>query len=201
MAAELSPPHDLLCPARGCPQAVGSTTPGSGLAIERTVLRGVDSEGMLCSAYDIGWAPEPDGVLVQLPPGLQPGQACPQEPPEVRTAADAACLFWSLRVVRSLLCVLLGRTSARPHALHGMRQACCAEHAVLCCDALCCRVLCLARKRPSPSRTRKEGGASTRPLQVSGLLGGVPFPPLELPPRWQLEATGPACCALPPPSC
>ena len=61
---------------------VGSTTPGSGMKIEKTALRGVDSHGMLCSAYDIGWTSEADGVLVQLPEEeCEVGEDCPEEPP------------------------------------------------------------------------------------------------------------------------
>jgi translation initiation factor 5B len=61
---------------------VGITTPGSGLTIESTALRGVTSHGMLCSGYDVGWCSEPDNVLVRLPEDTyEPGEACPREPP------------------------------------------------------------------------------------------------------------------------
>jgi translation initiation factor 5B len=53
------------------------------MKIERAKVRGVESAGMLCSAYDIGWVSEPDGVLVQLPGSFKPGRACPDDPPEV----------------------------------------------------------------------------------------------------------------------
>ena len=62
---------------------VGCVTPGSGIKIDQAPLRGVDSHGMLCSAYDIGWTQETDGVLVQLPEGdFEPGEECPEIPPE-----------------------------------------------------------------------------------------------------------------------
>jgi translation initiation factor 5B len=61
---------------------VGCVTPGSGIKIEKALLRGVDSHGMLCSAYDIGWTEEADGVLVQMPEGdFEPGDECPEDPP------------------------------------------------------------------------------------------------------------------------
>jgi hypothetical protein len=69
---------------------VGCTTPGSGIKIERASLRGVDSFGMLCSAYDIGWVPEPDGVLAELPDDADVGEECPEEPPEVRAGPPCA---------------------------------------------------------------------------------------------------------------
>lgn len=65
-------------------QPVGATTPGSGLKMERKSLKGVDSFGMLCSAYDCGWVGEPDGVLVVLPDEAEVGEPCPQQPPKVR---------------------------------------------------------------------------------------------------------------------
>ena len=45
-------------------------------------MRGVDSAGMLCSAYDVGWAEEADGVLLQLPGGCEPGELVPAAPME-----------------------------------------------------------------------------------------------------------------------
>ena len=62
-------------------QGVGCTTPGSRLLIEEREVRGVPSSGMLCSAYDLGWVAEPDGVLVELPLDLMPGDICPAEVP------------------------------------------------------------------------------------------------------------------------
>ena len=64
-------------------QGEGITTPGSGIAISKTAVRGVDSFGMLCSAYDIGWSDEADGILVIMPDTAQPGEPCPAEPPQV----------------------------------------------------------------------------------------------------------------------
>lgn len=62
---------------------VGCTTPGSNIDVEKASLRGVDSNGMLCSAYDIGWTDQPDNVLVQLPADeFDAGATCPSEPPE-----------------------------------------------------------------------------------------------------------------------
>lgn len=60
----------------------GSTTPGSGVDIAETEVRGVRSVGMLCSAHDLGWASEPDGALVLLSEAVfSAGDAVPAERP------------------------------------------------------------------------------------------------------------------------
>ena len=71
-------------------------------------MRGVPSSGMLCSAWDLGWVPEPDGVLVELPLDLMPGDLCPAEPPaDVSPCAAAEVLdccmsgFWPPAGLRS----------------------------------------------------------------------------------------------------
>ena len=51
------------------------------MLIEDREVRGVASAGMLCSAWDLGWVPEPDGVLVELPLDLMPGDLCPADAP------------------------------------------------------------------------------------------------------------------------
>ena len=72
-------------------QGVGCTTPGSRMLIEEREVRGVPSSGMLCSAWDLGWVPEPDGVLVELPLDLMPGDLCPTDAPaDVRPLPLAA---------------------------------------------------------------------------------------------------------------
>ena len=64
-------------------QGEGVKMPGSGITISKTAVRGVDSFGMLCSAHDIGWSSEADGVLVIMPDDAQPGDPCPAEAPKV----------------------------------------------------------------------------------------------------------------------
>ena len=64
-------------------QGEGIKVPGSGIMISKTAVRGVDSFGMLCSAHDIGWSAEADGVLVTMPDDAQPGDPCPDEAPQV----------------------------------------------------------------------------------------------------------------------
>ena len=64
-------------------QGVGCTTPGSGILIKQASLRGVESFGMLCSAYDVGWLDKPDEQLLILPELAEPGQPVPAEPMEV----------------------------------------------------------------------------------------------------------------------
>ncbi|MFN2425749.1 MAG: phenylalanine--tRNA ligase subunit beta [Candidatus Binatia bacterium] len=50
---------------------IGCELPG-GLVIKKSKLRGVDSEGMLCSAAELGLAPGEEGIVI-LEPGLEPG--------------------------------------------------------------------------------------------------------------------------------
>ncbi|MFI4904420.1 MAG: phenylalanine--tRNA ligase subunit beta [Burkholderiales bacterium] len=51
----------------------GATLPG-GMTIRRATMRGVDSEGMLCSARELGLTDDASG-LYALPPDLKPGTA------------------------------------------------------------------------------------------------------------------------------
>ena len=88
-------PHKLLCTdncsGKACwqvdvpilVQGEGIKVPGSGITISKTVVRGIDSFGMLCSAHDIGWSAEADGVLIIMPDDAQPGNPCPDEAPQV----------------------------------------------------------------------------------------------------------------------
>ena len=64
-------------------QGHGCTLFGSGTLIESTKVRGVDSDGMLCSAYGLGWAEEEDSVLVELPSDAVVGSACSSTPLQV----------------------------------------------------------------------------------------------------------------------
>eukprot|EP00884_Botryococcus_braunii_P012838 jgi/Botrbrau1/21555/Bobra.174_2s0055.2 len=61
---------------------VGCKTPGSGIVVQNAKVRGVDSAGMLCSAYDVGWVEAADGVLLELPSTFSPGTDCPTTPPQ-----------------------------------------------------------------------------------------------------------------------
>ena len=64
-------------------QGVGAVLPGTGQKIEAATLRGVESHGMLCSAFDIGWSNSPDGVLVELPSSVSIGEKLSSQPPQV----------------------------------------------------------------------------------------------------------------------
>jgi phenylalanyl-tRNA synthetase beta chain len=52
---------------------IGAYLPGD-IKIERTMLRGVESEGMLCSAKELGLAEESDGLMA-LPDDARPGES------------------------------------------------------------------------------------------------------------------------------
>lgn len=71
----------------GALQGIDAQLAGSGLIIKKTAVRGVDSFGMLCSAHDIGWSDEADGVLFEMPGSAEPGDPCPADPPKVNMQA------------------------------------------------------------------------------------------------------------------
>lgn len=72
-------------------QPVGCKTPGTGMEIAHTKLRGVESAGMICSAQDLGWASGAEGEAARVPPGLLPGEPIPEEEP-AQVQGCAACL-------------------------------------------------------------------------------------------------------------
>ena len=84
-------------------QGEGVKVSGPGTIISKTAVRGVDSFGMLCSAHDIGWSNEADGVLVTMPDDAQPGDPCPADAPKVTCWRCNTCTIDS---------VLLGPKSA-----------------------------------------------------------------------------------------
>jgi tRNA-binding EMAP/Myf-like protein len=51
--------------------------------VEAADIRGVKSFGMLCSAYDLGWADSSDGLAVDLPDTMVVGEAAPETAPKV----------------------------------------------------------------------------------------------------------------------
>lgn len=69
-------------------QAPGCILPGSGQKIETATLRGVESSGMLCSAFDVGWSSSPDGVLIELPESATEGDKISREPMKVPLTRD-----------------------------------------------------------------------------------------------------------------
>jgi tRNA-binding EMAP/Myf-like protein len=69
-------------------QPAGCTTPGSAIRVEAAQVRGVDSSGMICSAYDLGWAEEPDGAPAFVPKSAPLGSSYPYEPFPVRSGVS-----------------------------------------------------------------------------------------------------------------
>jgi phenylalanyl-tRNA synthetase beta chain len=51
----------------------GVTIPQNGLKIQKTSIRGVESHGMLCSAFELGLG-EDGGGIIELPPEARPGE-------------------------------------------------------------------------------------------------------------------------------
>lgn len=54
--------------------------PGSAMRVEAAQVRGVDSSGMICSAYDLGWSEEAAGVPAFVPKSAALGSPYPDEP-------------------------------------------------------------------------------------------------------------------------
>ena len=73
-------------------QAAGSTLPGTGMQIDEAKVRGVNSSGMLCSAFDLGWVAEADGVLVELPEHASIGKPCPSTAMKVLSSLCEFCI-------------------------------------------------------------------------------------------------------------
>ncbi len=71
-------------------QGDGVTTPGSGIQVSKATVRGVKSFGMICSAYDLGWMEEANGFAVELPQGMQPGDALEGTPLKVQLLSMSA---------------------------------------------------------------------------------------------------------------
>ncbi|KAK9867845.1 hypothetical protein WJX84_006601 [Apatococcus fuscideae] len=67
--------HVILAP-------VGARVPSSGMLVEERPVMGAKSQGMLCSAFNIGWLDTEAGVLAELPQGSTLGEPCPEDPPE-----------------------------------------------------------------------------------------------------------------------
>ena len=57
--------------------------PSNGIVVDERPVMGVKSQGMLCSAFNIGWLESEAGVLVELPQGSTLGERCPENPPKV----------------------------------------------------------------------------------------------------------------------
>ena len=71
------------------------------MQITKRDVRGVESSGMLCSAYDLGWVKQPDEVLVEMPLDFMPGDPCPPDMPEGVCPAQAqlsSCMRLNLRL-------------------------------------------------------------------------------------------------------
>ena len=58
------------------------------MRVEAAQVRGVDSSGMICSAYDLGWAEDPDGAPAFVPQSAPLGSSYPDEPFPVRVQSS-----------------------------------------------------------------------------------------------------------------
>lgn len=65
-------------------------------------VRGVESCGMLCSAYDLGWSSTADGAAIELPGSAVAGDACPEQPPSEVLLSGAVLAGGTLVLLASI---------------------------------------------------------------------------------------------------
>ncbi len=58
---------------KGVFAAIGATIPGSGMKLKRCEIRGVESHGMMCSAWEMGLGDDHEGII-ELPQDLELGR-------------------------------------------------------------------------------------------------------------------------------
>ena len=89
----------------------GATLPG-GMTIKRTTMRGVESQGMLCSAKELGIADDSSGLLV-LDPALVPGT-------DLRVALSLDDTIFTLKLTPNRAdCLSLAGVAREVHAVTG----------------------------------------------------------------------------------
>jgi phenylalanyl-tRNA synthetase beta chain len=178
-----SAPQEVVCGAPNVPDAgglvvlapLGAHLPAKGLTIERRAIAGVSSEGMLCSAAELGLSEDAEGILV-LPPG---------------TASAGAPLVRVLPAARDTI-LDIGLTPNRPDGL---------GHVGLAREAAALFEVPFAPRAPEPPpRTREEDidkfvavsiedGERCPHYGAAVLLDAKIAPsPLEL--RWRLASLG-----------
>ena len=64
-------------------QLPGSTTPGSSILVAVTLVRGVESGGMICSPADLGWDSSATSSPAAVPASLEVGDEAPASAPQV----------------------------------------------------------------------------------------------------------------------
>lgn len=86
-------------------QLDGAQTPGSSIAVAATTVRGSESFGMICSAFDLGWAEAADGKAVRLPQDMRLGTPLHSAAPEVSNELlKVLCLLQPLLCIAAAAC-------------------------------------------------------------------------------------------------
>jgi phenylalanyl-tRNA synthetase beta chain len=97
----------------------GLTIPATGEVLKRASIRGVESQGMLCSARELGLGEDHTGIIDLDPEGLEVGmpaaRALAIEGPifELKLTPDRADCFGVLGIARDLAAAGLGRLKSR----------------------------------------------------------------------------------------
>jgi hypothetical protein len=65
---------------------VGCVLPGTQQRVGAQKIKGVKSEGKICTAYEVGWLGDPtdEFLLLEESWGMISGDVCPMAPPAVR---------------------------------------------------------------------------------------------------------------------
>ncbi|HEY5210133.1 MAG TPA: phenylalanine--tRNA ligase subunit beta [Stellaceae bacterium] len=106
-------------PMLGVFAPVGSVIPRTGAVLKASAIRGVESQGMLCSGYELGLSDDHTGII-ELPDGLTPGTgfaaAMGLDDPvlDIKITANRADCLGVHGLARDLAASGLGALSPRP---------------------------------------------------------------------------------------
>jgi len=143
---------------------IGANMPGS-LVIDKTTMRGVESEGMLCSAKELGLADDAAGVLL-LDPDLKPGtdlrEALDLDDPLLTlkltpNRADCLSLLGIAREVAAITASPLRPPPLTPAAVKAKASRNVRVEDTLACPRFCGRVIeGIDPKAPTPEWMRRR---------------------------------------------
>ena len=103
-------------------QLEGAQTPGSNIAVAAATVRGSNSFGMICSAYDLGWMDAANGLAVRLPQDMKLGAPLDSTAPEV--CGNIHQHRWLCQAADACICGLHHAVAICPGAIH-MNNALC----------------------------------------------------------------------------
>ncbi len=162
--------------------APGVTIPRSGIVLKASAIRGVLSNGMLCSGWELGLSEDHEGII-ELPEGLTPGQPYAQavglDDPvlDVKVTANRADCLGVRGIARDLAAAGLGRLKPLAGRWYEGRSEGTSATDPVSGDFPCPISVRLegpdARGVPAVPRTpRARGAQRAEPAWASGAAGG-----------------------------